>query len=227
MLEQNLSQIKSNIQIACEKSRKDTKSITLVAVSKNQSAKTVLDAANLGIINFGENKIQEAEKKFGQINTSLPNNRIIWHFIGRLQSNKVKKAVSLFELIHSVDSFELAKQIDDAAKKQNKTQKILLQVNVSGEKSKTGFSEAELIEKMPQIMALTHISILGLMTIAPISTDAENSRLIFRKLADLRHTLEKAHSISLPHLSMGMSQDYGVAIEEGATMVRIGSAVFA
>jgi pyridoxal phosphate enzyme (YggS family) len=226
MLKENLAEINRNIKTACVKSNRPANSITLIAVSKNQPPQRVIEAQELGINDFSENKIQEALPKIETVNILLPNNKIIWHFIGRLQSNKVKKIVSLFEYIHSLDSVALAKLIDKEAEKINKKQKVLLQVNVAGEITKTGFSEGELKEKIAWLLELNHIVITGVMTIAPISDDPESSRQIFRKLRALGGLLEKKHSISLPELSMGMSQDYVVAVEEGATMVRLGTALF-
>ncbi|MEK6953550.1 MAG: YggS family pyridoxal phosphate-dependent enzyme [Candidatus Micrarchaeota archaeon] len=233
MLKTSLPQLMGEILAACKKSNRIPANIRLVAVSKNQPLAAIKEAFDLGIFDFGENKVQEAEGKIpivaSLIQGKSPMPPINWHFIGRLQTNKVKKAVSLFNLIHSVDSLALAKKIDAEAKKQNKVQKVLLQVNVSGEMSKAGFDEKELVDSFPKISSLKNLQLLGLMEIAPIlgkGESEEKSRRHFKALRILRDALQSKFSHQLPELSMGMSQDYPVAIEEGATMVRIGSAIF-
>ncbi|MFH0971516.1 MAG: YggS family pyridoxal phosphate-dependent enzyme [Candidatus Micrarchaeota archaeon] len=222
MLSESVSKIKGEIRAACKKANRQAGTVRLIAVSKNQQIASIIAAHNSGISDFGENRVQEAKEKI----RALANEKITWHFVGRLQNNKARKAAQLFELIHSIGSFEMAETINQEAAKIQKKQKILLQVNISGEKTKSGFSESELLQIFPQLLRLPHVSIRGLMTIAPITENPENSREIFRKLSLLRGKLEQIHSVSLPELSMGMSQDYRVAVEEGATMVRVGAALF-
>lgn len=236
MLKESLHAVKGGAMQACSRSSRKPETVKIIAVSKNQPPQRILELHALGISDFGENKVQEAEKKIAGMNENPPEShpkinppQITWHFIGRLQTNKVKKAVELFEWIHSVDSLKLAQKIDLEAGKAGKSQKILLQANVSGEKTKAGFSDEELISSFPHLLALPHLNILGLMTIAPILKDfetAEKSRSHFKNLRILRDALQSKFSHPLPELSMGMSQDYCIAVEEGATMVRLGRALF-
>ncbi|MFH1257885.1 MAG: YggS family pyridoxal phosphate-dependent enzyme [Candidatus Micrarchaeota archaeon] len=222
MITENYRIVLGKIGDACIKSGRKPASIRLIAVSKMQPIERIIEASNLGISDFGENRIQEAQQKIGR----LRNFKLTWHLVGRLQANKVKKAVSLFDVIHSVSSLEVAEKINDEAGKLDKHQKILLQVNISGEPTKGGFTEQGLATAFPKLLQLPHITLLGLMTIAPLADNPELSRPIFKKMCKLRNDLEKTHSVSLPELSMGMSQDFEVAIEEGSTMVRIGTALF-
>ncbi len=219
MMAENLQKIQSLVNNACAKSHRTPSSIRIIAISKNRSIQQMQEALSAGISNFGENKIQEAEKKIPSISAS-------WHFVGRLQSNKVKKAVRLFEYIHSIDSLQLAEKVNNASEQQGKIQKALLQINISSEETKAGFSELEIMQSFPQLLQLKSLSIQGLMSIAPLSNDSEASRPIFRQLFELREYMQNAYSHPLPELSMGMSQDYIVAVEEGATMLRIGTALF-
>ncbi len=222
MILKNARELSKRINDACIASHRTPQSVRMVAISKAKPAARILEAYSCGISDFGENRIQEAQEKI----RTLSDRGITWHFVGRLQGNKARKAVKLFDVIHSIDSLDLAAKISKEAEKIHKRQDILLQVNISGEKTKTGFSEGELMQAFPRLLQLGSLSLRGLMTIAPISNDAKNSRPIFRKLRALRDKLEQTHSVSLPELSMGMSQDFGVAIEEGATMIRIGTALF-
>ncbi|HLC47549.1 MAG TPA: YggS family pyridoxal phosphate-dependent enzyme [Candidatus Norongarragalinales archaeon] len=225
-IEVNLELVRRNIAIACQNAKRNPASVILIAVTKNQHQAAIREAFALGITDFGESKVQEAERKIIVSNSLPPNYSVNWHFMGRLQTNKVKKAVELFEWIHSIDSLKLAEKINSEAGKQGKRQKALLQVNVSREGSKAGFHEADLLANFQTLLLLPHLQITGLMTIAPLSGDPERSRPIFQKLCLLQKHLQATFHHSLPELSMGMSQDYLVAIEEGATMVRIGAALF-
>ena len=170
---------------------------------------------------FGESKVQEARAKIPLLPSHLR-----WHFIGHLQKNKVRHALPFFELIHSIDSVDLANQVERIGKEDGLFPRILLQVNVAGEGSKFGFKPEALIESMEQLLELERLSIEGLMTIPPLATDAEKSRPHFARLQSLRSKLEQRFNLKLPHLSMGMSDDFVVGIEEGATLVRIGTKIF-
>lgn len=203
----------------------DLRKCTLIAVSKYVEPKDIIEAYNAGIINFGENKVQNAERKRKELPVEVES-EIKWHFIGHLQTNKVKKVVGNYEFIHSVDSIKLAKAISEEAKKMNIEQKILLQVNVSNEESKFGFESKEFIENFSEFIKLENIKVEGLMTMAPFSEDTAFVRVVFRGLRELRDSLEQKYQIKLPELSMGMSNDYKIALEEGATMIRLGSVLF-
>ena len=189
--------------------------ITLVAVTKTIDAQLIRAAFECGIRNFGENRIQEAEGKIKQL--SDINTDVTWHMIGHLQSNKAKMAVKLFDIIHSVDSLKLARILN---RQVEKVMPVLLEVNVSGEATKSGFALDEIVAAIREIRQLTNLEVGGLMTIAPWVADSEKVRPVFRKLRELRD------SLGLEHLSMGMTDDFEVAIEEGATMVRVGRAIF-
>lgn len=220
-LAENLEKIRGRIAAACERAGRATDSVTFQAVSKGQSPEAIRAAAELGVTLFGENKVQEAKTKIGQ----CPGN-LRWQMIGHLQSNKCRDAVHFFEMIQSVDSLSVAQEIDKWANKSAKTMPILIEVNIAGESSKFGYPQERLLAELEQINALHKIEIHGLMTIAPYSVDAERVRPVFRKLRELKEQCEKILGAPLPHLSMGMSGDFEVAIEEGATIVRIGSAFF-
>jgi pyridoxal phosphate enzyme (YggS family) len=197
--------------------------IMLVAVSKTMPVELVQMAYNLGVTDFGENRVQEALPKIAAYHPQ----GLRWHMIGHLQSNKAGKVVSPFYCIHSVDSFHLAQTLSRHAGEQGKRLPVLLQVNVSGEASKEGMSQAEMSELAPQVVALPHIQVDGLMTIAPLVEDPEQVRPVFRALRLLREQLRaELPQCSWQHLSMGMTDDYPIAIEEGATIVRIGRAIF-
>ncbi|MBI3418422.1 MAG: YggS family pyridoxal phosphate-dependent enzyme [Verrucomicrobia bacterium] len=217
----NLETIRQRIAAACARAGRDPASVTLLAVTKGQAPASVRAAADLGITIFGENKIQEAKIKIGQ----CPG-RLRWHFIGHLQSNKCRDAVHFFEMIESVDSLALAQEIDKCAAKGAKTMPVLLEVNIAGESTKYGFKPDELLARFEAINALRKLEIHGLMTIAPYTPEPEKVRPIFRQLRELKEQCDKILGVPLPHLSMGMSGDFEIAIEEGATLVRIGTALF-
>ncbi len=221
ILEHNLLQLREQIQRAATRSRRSADEVTLVAVTKAVSPETAANLCQLGIVDMGENRLQIAEQKIDALGP-----QIRWHLIGHLQRNKVKKALLLFNLIHSVDSVRLAREINREAKNRGLTAQILLQVNVSNEDSKFGFSSSELEENLSELGKLDNLAIEGLMTMAPYSSDPEESRPWFRGLCDLRTKVQEQTSWPLPHLSMGMSRDYVVAIEEGATMIRVGTALY-
>jgi pyridoxal phosphate enzyme (YggS family) len=213
--------VKARIAQAAAKSNRSRDEIELVAVTKTHSAETVHEAAEAGHVVFGESKVQEARAKI----PLLPSN-FHWHFIGHLQKNKVRHALPLFELIHSVDSLELAQAIDRIAHEDGLHPRVLLEVNVAGEASKFGFQPNKLREQMEALLALPRLSIEGLMCVPPLGQDAEASRKHFVTLRELRSSFENEFDLRLPHLSMGMTNDYTVAIEEGATLIRVGTAIF-
>ena len=217
----NIASIGQRIDAACARAKRDPASVTLLAVSKGQPPEAIQTAADLGLTLFGENKVQEAKAKI-----PLCPGRLRWHMIGHLQSNKARDAVQLFEMIQSVDSLPLAQEIQKCAEKSAKTMPVLLEVNLAGESTKFGFKSDQVLAELAALNALPKIEIHGLMTIAPWTQDAEKVRPIFRKLRELKRRCEEILGAPLPHLSMGMSGDFEVAIEEGATMVRIGTSLF-
>jgi pyridoxal phosphate enzyme (YggS family) len=216
-----LNLVQQRIGQACARANRDPASVQLVAVSKGQPPEVVQAAADLGLNLFGESKVQEARAKIEE----CPG-RLRWHLIGHLQTNKCRDAVRLFQLIESVDSQALAEEINKWAEKETRTVPILLEVNVAGEASKFGFKPEQLPVLLTALNALPKIEIHGLMTIAPWSPEPEKVRPIFRALRELKSECEEILGASLAHLSMGMSGDFEIAIEEGATMVRIGTALF-
>ena len=218
---ESLEKIQQRITAACVRAGRDPGSVTLLAVTKSQPPEVVREAADCGQALFGENKIQEAKAKI-----PLCPSRLHWHFIGHLQSNKCRDAVEWFEMIHSVDSLSLAREISKRAEQAAKTMPILLEINVAGEASKFGYQPEKLLAELKEINALQRIEIQGLMAVPPWSAEPEKSRPHFRQLRELKQKCEQILGIPLPHLSMGMSGDFEIAIEEGATLVRIGTALF-
>ena len=222
-LQENLQQVEANICKACENAGRKRSDVTLIAVSKTKPIEMLQTVYDLGPRDFGENKVQEMCEKM----EVLPKN-IRWHMIGHLQTNKVKYIVGKTELIHSVDSLHLAKEIEKQAAKQNVTVSILVEVNIAGEESKFGTSRDEAISLVEEIAKLDHIHIKGLMTIAPFVDDPEDNRQYFRDIKQLSVDIAQKNidNVSMNVLSMGMTGDYTVAIEEGATMVRVGTGIF-
>jgi len=220
-LQENLTRIRSRIDQACEHSGRQLDSVRLMAVSKNQPPERVAEAALAGLTLFGENRIQEAKVKI-----PLCPSQLEWHFIGHLQSNKSRDAVSLFQVVQGVDSLALAEELQKQAIKQARSLPILLEINVAGESSKFGWNPDRLLAELPQLNALNRLEVHGLMTIAPYAVDPEQVRPIFRRLRELRDRCTDLLGAPLPVLSMGMSGDLEVAIEEGATLVRVGTALF-
>jgi pyridoxal phosphate enzyme (YggS family) len=214
-IEQNLQDVERRIAYACEKAGRSPDEITLVAVTKTIDVPAIEAAFNAGIKNFGENRVQEAKPKIEQLTSLRPD--LTWHMVGHLQTNKAKTAVDIFDIIHSVDSLRLAETLSGRAQK---NLPVLIEVNVSAEATKSGLLLPEVDETVKEIGRLPRIEILGLMTIAPWVSDTEEVRPVFRQLRQLRDAL------GLRHLSMGMTDDFEVAIEEGATLVRIGRAIF-
>ena len=220
-LAENFEKIQQRIRAACDRCDREPNSVTLLAVAKSQPPESVRAAAALGLTLFGENKVQEAKVKI-----PLCPGRLRWHFIGHLQSNKCRDAVELFEMIQSVDSLPLAQEISKRAGQVARTLPVLLEVNVAGESSKFGYPPDRLLAELKILGALPRVEIQGLMAVPPWSAEPEKSRPHFRRLRELKQQAEQVLGIPLPHLSMGMSGDFEVAIEEGATMARIGTALF-
>jgi pyridoxal phosphate enzyme (YggS family) len=218
---ENLASIRQRIAAACDRAGRDPAAVTLLAVSKGMPPQVVCEAAEAGLTLFGENKVQEAKAKI-----PFCPDRLRWHMIGHLQSNKCRDSVQLFEMIHSVDSVPLAEEIQKCADRQARTMPVLLEVNLAGESAKFGFRPDAVLPALQEINSLPRVEIHGLMTLGPWTPDAEKIRPIFRQLRDLKDRCEQALGAPLPHLSMGMSGDFEVAVEEGATMVRVGTAVF-
>ena len=218
---ENLESVREKIAAAADRTGRNSSEIELVAVSKTHPAEIIREAVEAGQEFFGENRVQEALAKI----PLLPG-KLRWHLIGHLQSNKIRKALPHFELIHGVDSLDLARDIDRIAAEEGVFPRILLEVNVSGEGSKHGFEPAALERYLEELLALPRLQVEGFMTMAPLALEAEASRPHFRSLRELRDRLAQQAGISFPTLSMGMSGDYAVGIEEGATLVRVGSAIF-
>lgn len=214
-IESNLEAVQKRITQACQRAGRQPEGVTLIAVTKTIDPEIVEASFKLGIRHFGENRVQEAEKKIKALSHLQP--ALTWHMIGHLQTNKVKLTLELFDIIQSVDSIELALTLSRRAPKRIP---ILLQVNVTGESTKSGFSPDEIISSFESIFRLANMDIRGLMTIAPLVNNPEEVRPVFKKLKKL------ADDLHLEQLSMGMTDDFEVAVEEGATMVRIGRALF-
>jgi pyridoxal phosphate enzyme (YggS family) len=222
MIAENIKLLREEITRKCAEINRNSSEIKLIAVSKNFSPKEINEALNEGIKDFGENRAQELNSKFDVIG-----NKVTWHFIGHLQKNKVKYVVKSAEYIHSVDSFELAAEINKRAEKLNKVQKILLEIKTSFEETKSGIEEEKEIVELVQYCSRTaNINLIGLMTIAPFVEDMNIVRNSFRTLRGLKEKLNSLGCLNVKELSMGMTSDYKIAIEEGATMLRIGSAIF-
>jgi len=220
-MEGRLAIVRGRIREAAARAGRDPAGITLVAVSKTNPPEAVSEALAAGQSVFGESRVQEAKAKI-----PLVPSRAHWHFIGHLQRNKIRHALSLFELFHGIDSLEIARDMDRIATEDGALPRVLLEVNVAGEGSKFGFSPEKLRSQLEELVALKRLTIEGLMCIPPPQPDAEGSRRFFVALRELRDRLQTECRISLPELSMGMSGDYPVAIEEGATLVRVGTAIF-
>ena len=212
---ENLERVRERIELACERAGRDASEVTLIGVTKTVGPETVVEAYEAGLRDFGENRVQEAVAKIDAV--ELLGVQPSWHLIGHLQTNKVKAAAGRFGIIHSVDSLRLAEAL---SRRYQTDVLVLLEVNVAQDAAKYGFAPEEVAAALSEIAVLPHIDVLGLMTIAPITSDPEETRPTFRRLRELRDEL------GLDELSMGMSGDFEVAIEEGATMVRVGTAIF-
>lgn len=212
----NIAKVKERIAKAAIRAGRNPEDIRLIAVSKEFPASAISEAFALGITDFGENRVQEAAEKIPQV-TASASPRPTWHLIGHLQTNKIKTALHLFDIIHSVDSLRLAQAL---SKRTTARTKILLEVNIAGETTKTGFSPEDVVEAYREIRELPGVEVIGLMTVAPETSEPEGTRPYFKQLRGI------AEMLNLRELSMGMSGDFEVAIEEGATMVRVGRAIF-
>lgn len=223
MLKENLDNVEEKIQEACRRSGRNREDITLIAVSKTKPIETLQHAYDLGVRVFGENKVQELSEKYD----ALPDD-IHWHMIGHLQRNKIKYIIGKTELIHSVDSFRLAEAIEKEAAKRNLTVDVLMEVNIAREESKFGLLPEEVDEFIEKVQKLPHLQVKGLMTIAPFVENPEENREVFAQLKKLSVDIatKNAHNITMSILSMGMTNDYQIAIEEGATMIRVGTGIF-
>ena len=223
MLKDQLQEVEKRIQAACDRAGRKREEVTLIAVSKTKPVETLQEAYDLGVRIFGENKVQELTAKY----EALPKD-IHWHMIGHLQTNKVKYIIDKAELIHSVDSLKLAETIEKEAAKHDLFADILVEVNVAEEESKFGMKMEEVIPFVEKVSAFPHVRVRGLMTIAPFVEDPEENRSIFADLHKLYIDIKKKNhdNDTVSVLSMGMTNDYEVAIEEGATMVRVGTGIF-
>ena len=223
MIKEQLEEVRERVNAACLRAGRDPKSVTLIAVSKTKPAQAVQEAYEAGARDFGENKVQEILQK----QPALPQD-IRWHMIGHLQRNKVHQVIGKAVLIHAVDSLRLAEQIEQEAAKRNLDVDVLLEINVAKEESKYGFFLEDAEEAIRRISALPHVQIKGLMTIAPFVENPEENRGIFQKLYQFSVDINDKNidNVTMGVLSMGMSGDFEVAIEEGATMVRVGSSIF-
>lgn len=217
--------VQARINSSALKSGRSPDSIKLVAVTKTIALQRIIEAVNAGVTVFGENKVQEAKEKISNLKSQIPNSPVEWHLIGNLQKNKAKTAVQLFDLIHSLDSSGLADELNKYSHRFNKRQRVLIQVKLSNEPTKHGVSEKDLISLLERVAGMENLRPEGLMTMPPFYEDPDKTRPYFKKL---RYIAEKTTEKGFPlrELSMGMSNDFEVAIEEGATMVRIGTAIF-
>lgn len=220
-LEQRIQQIQQRMVAAAERAGRNAGEISLLPATKKQSVETLRLLLDYGLNHFGENRVQEALPKL----SALPPN-VVWDFIGGLQSNKARQVVGKFDMIHSVDSVKLAQEINKRASQRGLNQKILLEINVGGEAGKHGIAPEDTLDLLQQVNALDHIEVHGLMTVPPFRENVEDVRPFFRKLRELRDELEQQEGYGLPVLSMGMTHDFEIAIEEGATIVRVGTAIF-
>jgi len=246
-LVENIHRVQERIARACARAGRDPSDVTLVAVSKTFPAEAISEAYRLGLRDFGENRVEEAVPKISSVKSQIsnspwlanqqaeirnPKSEIAWHLVGHLQSRKAREAVDLFDVIHSVDSVKLADKLSRLCVESGRVMPILLECNVSGEETKYGFSVARAdktrwMTDVEAILALPGVRVEGLMTVAPLAADAEDARPVFRALRQLRDELAaRFPQASWRRLSMGMTDDFEVAIQEGATMVRIGRALF-
>jgi PLP dependent protein len=218
----NLALVRERIARAAERAGRRAEEITLVAVSKTASVEAIRAAYEAGVANFGENRVQERDAK----RPKLADLRATWHFIGHLQSNKARLATQLFDRVDAIDSLPLAQKLDSAARQQGKRLPVLIEAHLGGEETKSGVAEADLPALAEGIAAIANLELRGLMVVPPYSDDPERVRPYFRQLRALRDALSQRLGRELPTLSMGMSHDFEVAIEEGATDVRVGTAIF-
>jgi pyridoxal phosphate enzyme (YggS family) len=218
---ENVNRVREQIAQSAAKAGRADDDIELVAITKTHPAERVHEAFEAGQQLFGESRVQEARAKIPELPSALR-----WHFVGHLQKNKIRHALPLFELFHSVDSLALAQEMNRIANEQGMHPRVLLEVNVAGEGSKFGFKPETVRAEIESLLALPRLSIEGLMCVPPLAEEAEGSRKYFVQLRELRDALEKEFNLKLPQLSMGMTSDFPVAVEEGATLVRVGTAIF-
>jgi pyridoxal phosphate enzyme (YggS family) len=224
VIKENIDEILKRVESAAKKVGRDPEEITVIAVSKTVSADKAREAIEGGLKNLGENRVQELTSKYIQLQDS----DVKWHMIGHLQKNKVKYIIDKVEMIHSLDSLELANEINKRAKQHNITAKVLIELNIGGEESKFGISINSIYDFVKSMEQFENIIVLGLMTVAPYSEDPENIRWVFRKMKEVYNNLSKEHykNVTMNYLSMGMTNDFEIAIEEGSNIVRIGTAIF-
>ena len=220
-----INSVNEKIIRAARKSSTDPDTIKLIAVSKTVDAQKITDALYGGVKILGENRVQEAKVKISELRSQNADWDIEWHLIGHLQKNKAKAAVQLFDLIQTVDSVDLAEELDSQARKFDKIQRVLVQVKLAAEETKHGVAESDVMAVLEKVTALDYLKLEGLMTIPPFFDDPEEGRPYFRKLREIAVSARE-QGFSIDELSMGMSNDYEVAIEEGATMIRVGTAIF-
>lgn len=222
-VKENLQKVLDRISAAASRSGRDPASVQLVAVSKTVPVERIKEGLAAGVTTLGENRVQEAEAKIEQLGHPVP-----WHLVGHLQTNKAKKAVALFDMIHSLDSWKLAQELERHAVGARRALPlpVLIEVNLAQEESKSGLAERELFDLLIKCQDLKYIKVAGLMTMPPFFPDPEEARPYFRRLRELREQAQDKLEIKLEHLSMGMSGDFVVAVEEGATMLRVGTAIW-
>lgn len=221
MVSENLKRVKERIAAACESVGRDPAEVKIVAVTKTHPPEVIREAVKAGINIIGENRVQEAEEKYNEIEA-----RVEWHMVGHLQRNKVRKALSIFSMIESLDSLRLALEIKKESAKRGQITPCLIEVNTSGEETKFGVAPRELAELVTEVLKLEHIKLVGLMTLGPLTEEEDRIRRSFVQLRELRDRVENIFGCYLPHLSMGMSEDFEIAVQEGATMVRLGRVLF-
>jgi len=218
---ENLEHVREQISEAAVKAGRAVNEIELVAIAKTHPAERIREAVESGHKLFGESRVQEARAKIPELPSDLR-----WHFVGHLQKNKIRHALPLFELFHGIDSVALAQEMNRIAQEEGRHPRVMLEINVAGEGSKFGFKPEVIQTEMEALLALPRLSIEGLMCVPPLADEAEGSRKFFVQLRRLRDLLEKEFDVKLPHLSMGMTNDFPIAVEEGATLVRVGTAIF-
>jgi len=223
-IKENIDRILERIALACERSGRNTEDITLIAVSKTVDADRAREAVESGLLNLGENRVQELVDKYEKLSDTL----VKWHMIGHLQKNKVKYIIDKAELIHSVESIELADEINKRAAKNNLKANVLVELNIGEEDSKFGISEENAYDFVKSLEQFENINVLGLMTVAPFAEDPEEIRWVFKKMKVIFDNLSNMNikNSNMKYLSMGMTNDFEIAIEEGANIIRIGTAIF-
>ncbi len=231
----NIARVQDNIADACSRANRNKNDVTLVAVSKKHPVESIVTAMESGLTHFGENRVDEAQAKVPAINQQVDNTPT-WHFIGHIQSRQASDVTPLFQVVHSIDRMKIARKLSALGQEQAKPLSAMIEINISGETAKYGFDafnwktdalvKRNLWQAISDIMVLPSLNVCGLMTMAPFYDNMEDTRPVFAGLAELRDELQSSLKIALPDLSMGMTNDYPVAIEEGATIVRVGRAIF-